>query len=294
MTGLAMSPLVAPLVAPVVAPGGLWRAWPFDPAVVASLAGSAAVYWRGWRKLARRGSRAVAGRQAAAFFAGLWVLAVALVSPLDALATTLLSAHMAQHLLLLAVAPPLIVYGRPGLVMALGLPEPARRRLAGITRRRRGWAGIALHPLVVLVLATIALWGWHLPGPYQAALRNPPAHAAEHVVFLATALAFWSLVIDPGPRRRLGYAPGMLLVFVSMLASSALGALITFSPLVLYPLYQAGASMWGTTALADQQLAGAVMWVPPGLLYLVVIVVLARRWFDEVDRRVRRAEGVAA
>ena len=112
-------------------------------------------------------------------------------------------------------------------------------------------------------------------------------------MFLVTGLAFWSLVVDPGPRRRLGYAPGMLLVFVSMLASSALGALITFSPYVLYPLYRAGANMWGTTALADQQLAGAIMWVPPGLLYLVVIVVLARRWLEEVDRRVRRAEALA-
>jgi len=292
--GLVAPLPVAPVFAPVVPPGELWRAWTFDPAVVAAIAGSAVVYRRGWRELGRHGSRAVAGRQAAAFFAGLSVLAVALISPLDALATTLLSAHMAQHLLLLAVAPPLIVYGRPGLVMALGLPRPARRRLAGITRRRRGWTGVALHPLVVLAVATIALWGWHLPVLYQAALHNPSVHAAEHVVFLVTALAFWSLVIDPAPRRRLGYAPGMLLVFVSMLASSALGALITFSPYILYPLYRAGASLWGTTPLADQQLAGAIMWVPPGLLYLVVIVVLALRWFEEVDRRVRRAEGVAA
>jgi cytochrome c oxidase assembly factor CtaG len=278
----------------LVTPPGLWRAWSFGPMAVVTLAGAAVVYARGWAVIRRRrASPVVSGRQAAAYFIGLGLLAAAAVSPLDAAATTLLSAHMGQHLIFLLVAPPFIVYGRPGLVLALGLPGPVRRRLSAFAGRNRGVLRSVRNPILVFAVSVGVLWGWHLPAVYQAAVRNPTLHAAEHLTFVITGLAFWSLVIDHGARRRLGYAGGMVLVFTAMLASAALGALITFSPVVLYPLYQAGAGLWGTSALADQQLAGAVMWVPPGLLYLVVIAVLAQRWFEDVERRMRRAEASA-
>jgi cytochrome c oxidase assembly factor CtaG len=220
------------------------------------------------------------------------VLGAGIVSPIDALADTLLSVHMVQHLILLMVAPPLLVYGRPGLVTFLGLPASSRAGLGGLgARRRLRQAGtVVLNPLVVLVATVAALWGWHLPGPYQAAITHPALHAVEHLTFLVSALAFWALVIDPGPRRRLGYGPAILLVFATMLAGAALGALITFSSTVLYPLYGAGARLWGTTPLADQQVAGALMWIPPGAVLFLTVIVLALRWFEDVDRRVRAAE----
>ena len=291
----------------VVPPSAVWRAWTFDPLVVGGLAAAAVIYGRGLAKLQRaRGAPQGAGsrsgrlhvrpRQAASFFAGLAVLAAALVSPVDALADTLLSVHMVQHLILLMVAPPLLVYGRPGLVLFLGLPASSRGGLGALAARRRlRQAGrVVLNPLVVLVATIAALWGWHLPGPYQAAITHPAVHALEHVTFLVSALAFWALVIDPAPRRRLGYGPAILLVFVTMLAGAALGALITFSSTVLYPIYGAGARLWGTTPLADQQVAGAVMWIPPGAVLFLTVIFLALRWFDDVDRRVRAAEGAVA
>jgi cytochrome c oxidase assembly factor CtaG len=287
----------------VVPPSAVWGAWTFDPVVVAGLAAAAGLYARGWAKLlrargapqgagSRRGHQHIRPRQAVSFFAGLALLAAALVSPLDALADTLLSVHMAQHLILLMVAPPLLVYGRPGLVTFLGLPASSRAGLGGLgARRRLRQAGtVVLNPLVVLVATVAALWGWHLPGPYQAAITHPALHAVEHLTFLVSALAFWALVIDPGPRRRLGYGPAILLVFATMLAGAALGALITFSSTVLYPLYGAGARLWGTTPLADQQVAGALMWIPPGAVLFLTVIVLALRWFEDVDRRVRAAE----
>ena len=277
----------------VVPPSGLWGAWTFDPLVVAGLGVAAALYARGLAKLRRH--RLVRPRQAVSFFAGLAVLATALVSPVDALADTLLSVHMVQHLILLMVAPPLLVYGRPGLVMFLGLPASSRSGLGALAARRRlrQAATVVLNPLVVLVATVAALWGWHLPGPYQAAITHPALHAVEHLTFVVSALAFWSLVIDAAPRRRLGYGPAILLVFVTMLASAALGALITFSSTVLYPIYGAGARLWGTTPLADQQVAGAIMWIPPGAVYFLTVIFLALRWFEDVDRRVRAAETAA-
>ena len=298
----------------VVPPSGLWGAWTFDPLVVAGLGAAAALYARGWAKLRRargapqgagskprgapqgagskRPHRLVRPRQAVSFFAGLAVLAAALVSPVDALADTLLSVHMVQHLVLLMVAPPLLVYGRPGLVTFLGLPASSRSGLGALAARRRlrQAATVVLNPLVVLVATVAALWGWHLPGPYQAAITHPALHALEHLTFLVSALAFWALVIDAAPRRRLGYGPAILLVFVTMLAGAALGALITFSSTVLYPVYGAGAHLWGTTPLADQQVAGAIMWIPPGAVYFLTVIFLALRWFEDVDRRVRAAE----
>jgi putative membrane protein len=289
-----------PVAVALVAPGGLWRAWTFDPAVIAGLAVAAALYAHGWSVLAGKRRQMALGhpvvaprhpvltrRQGIAFGAGLLSLAVALVSPLDALGTTLLSAHMAQHLILLILAPALLVYGRPGLVGRLGLPRGLRLGLRDLehTASFRGLARLTRHPLVVLAGVTVSLWVWHLPAAYDAAVTNPVVHAAEHITFLVTALAYWRLVIDPSPRRRLGYPAGMVLTFVVMLQSAALGAVIALSPSVLYPVYRAGASMWGTTALGDQHLAGALMWIPPGLLYLVTIVALAARWFAQVERR---------
>jgi putative membrane protein len=293
----------------LVPPSAVWGAWTFDPLVVAGLAAAAVAYARGWAKLAPRsrgasqgagpqrtpGHRQVRPRQAASFVAGLALLAVALVSPVDALADALLSVHMLQHLVLLVVAPPLLLYGRPGLVMFLGLPASSRSALGGLGARRRlrRVGRVVLNPLAVLLVTVAALWGWHLPGPYQAAVTHPALHAVEHLTFLVSALAFWALVVDPAPRRRLGYGPAILLVFVTMLAGAALGALITFSSTVLYPIYGAGARLWGTTALADQQLAGAIMWIPPGAVYFLTVVFLALRWFEDVDRRMRVAEGAA-
>ena len=290
-----MHPVAGVGPVPVVPPSGLWRAWTFDPLVVAGLGAAAVLYARGWARLKRGPRRLVRPRQAVAFFAGLGLLAAALVSPVDALADTLLSVHMVQHLILLMVAPPLLVYGRPGLVTFLGLPASSRSALGALAARRRlRRAGtVVLNPLVVLVATAAALWGWHLPGPYQAAITHPALHAVEHLTFLVSALAFWSLVIDAAPRRRLGYGPAILLVFVTMLAGAALGALITFSSTVLYPIYGAGARLWGTTPLADQQAAGAIMWIPPGAVSFLTVIFLAMRWFEDVDAKVRAAETAA-
>lgn len=273
-----------------VPPGQIWGAWNTDWAIIAALVLAGIVYAAGWRRL-QRAARPPVGPRHAAAFAGAWVaLAIALLSPLDALAGTLLSAHMGQHLLLLMVAPPLLAAARPGLVLRMGLPRAARTTAGEWMHALRPVTRWANQPLVVLVVSTVALWAWHVPAFYDAAVTNAGLHAAEHLSFLGTEFLFWRLVIDPAPRRRLAYPGAMLLTFAVLLQGAALGALLTLAPTVLYPVYRDTAALWGTTALADQHLAGALMWVPPGGAYLVTIVALAAAWFRQMDRRMPRRE----
>ena len=269
---------------PVLAHAGLWSG-PGGPEVAAGLLFAAFGYVAA--RLVRRRRRAVlpAGpARAGAFLAGLAALGVALSPPLEALAAERFAAHMIQHLLLLLVAPPLVVAGRPGAVAFLGLPPPLRRRVGwpagtagGRTLRR-----LADHPGGVWAAGGGGRWAWHLPALYDAALRHPGLHALEHVTFLVTAVAFWRLVIGAGDRRRPSRPAALALTFATGLASGALGAALTFAGAPLYPLQAARAAAAGVAPLADQQLAGALMWTPAGLVYLAAMVTLLVRWFADL------------
>jgi cytochrome c oxidase assembly factor CtaG len=289
-----MQPLTAATLARLAgAPPGIWRAWSFDPLVVCGLLAAALAYARGLRALWARGmGRGVSPWRAAAFAGGLVALAVALLSPLDALDGELFTIHMAQHMLLILVAAPLLVLGAPGLAVLAGLPRGARR---GLTRRRRSLAGAAIgwaldQPLLVLLAHVGVLWTWHLPVPYQAALASPPLHAMEHITFLGTAMLLWRVVLGPDPRHRLGRGLAILSVFVTALQAGALGALLTFAPQPLYPRQALGSAAWGVTPLADQQLAGIVMWVPGGVVYLATAAALLLVWLAEMEAEARAGE----
>jgi putative membrane protein len=237
--------------------------WTFEPAVVISLVTAAIVYGRGRLRL---GSRP---RRTAAFAAGLAVVAVALLSPLDAQASTRFAAHMVQHLLLMVVAAPLLAYARPTAALVAGLPAPLRDTAR---RNRRHRIPALTHPVVVWSAGTIVLWAWHMPALYDAALSSDLFHAAEHASFLGTAYLFWWVAL----RRSTPRPIAGLLVFATGVQSSALGAVLLFASTPLYPEH--------TTGLEDQQLAGALMWGPPAVVYLVTLGWLLVRWFAEMDR----------
>jgi cytochrome c oxidase assembly factor CtaG len=268
-----------------LAPGELWRGWTPEPAVLLALAVLATAYHRGLRRLWRSGPRAVSGRQAVAFAAGLAAVAVALVSPLDTLAGALFAAHMAQHMLLIMIAAPLLVLGAPGLPLLLALPPAWRRRLVRIGRHPLATAGWHLlsRPVVAWAVHVGALWLWHLPGPYQTALASDLVHAAEHASFLGTAMLFWWVVLAADRRRRL--APGFvaLYLFAAALQGSALGALLVLAPAPLYPLQALGSASLGIPALADQQVAGLIMWIPADLVYLGSAAALFMRWLLSLE-----------
>jgi len=251
------------------------------------LAFSAVVYALAARRNRRRARAATRRRrrQIAAFAAGWLTLVVALLSPLHHLAGTLLSAHMLQHLLLVTVAAPLLVLGSP---LALGLaaaPPSIRGRVA----RWRCWPPVrmaerAARPATAAVIFGVALWGWHAPRLFQAALVHEWVHVAEHASLLGTAVLFWWALA----RRRRDGGVATLCLFVTTSHAALLAVLLTLAPTVWYPA-QGHGNRWGLTALEDQQLAGLIMWVPCALAFVVAGLAVFARWLGEAERRVSRS-----
>jgi cytochrome c oxidase assembly factor CtaG len=210
-------------------------------------------------------------RQLLCFLAGLDVILVAIVSPIDAHGSRSLLIHMIQHFLLMMVAPPLIWLGAPVAPMLRGLPGPVARLLitAVLTwppLRRLGRA--ATHPVLCWLAFVIATWAWHVPALYELALRSHAWHHVQHASFFASALLFWWPVVQPWPSRprwpRWAMVPYLLLADVQ---GTILAAVFTFAGRVIYPTY--AATQGEAEALRDQIAAGVIMWGPGSLVFLV-------------------------
>jgi len=267
-----------------LAPHDLWSAWSWEPVVLASLAVSLWLYLRGLRALwhsAGRG-RGVRRWEVTAFMGGWLTLALSLISPLHQLGGVLFSAHMAQHELLMVVAAPLLVLGRPIIPFLWGMPF-AWRRVAGdwasAAPVKPAWVFLTL-PVVAWVLHAVAIWVWHAPSLYQATLTSETMHTAQHVSFLGTALLFWWALLH-GREGRLGRPAAVMYLFTTSVHTSLLGVLLTFSNRTWYRAYDATTLPWGLTPLEDQQLAGVIMWVPAGIAYLIAALALAATWLRE-------------
>lgn len=228
---------VVPYCGPVPDPEGLWHSWNLDPPLIIALV--VLLVWG-----LRRGG---AGNRT--FFLTGWVaLVLAFVSPLCALTTALFSARALHHLLLVGIAAP-----------ALAAFLPLRRV-----------------PLAAAFgLTALALVAWHLPAPYAAAWDSPLVYWLMQAALLGPAWAFWSAILgrQSAPEAVMTHA---LMVGALAGVMGLIGAVLTFSPRLLYPEHLAGAVVWGMDPLADQQLAGLVMWVP-GLVPLAVVAALIAR-----------------
>ena len=207
-----------------------------------------------------------------AFFAGILVAALALLSPLHLLGERyLLSAHMVQHLLLTLVVPPLLLLGTPGWML---------RPLLRFRLVRRA-AGTLLTPVPAFVLFNLVFVAWHAPPIYQLALTSVPAHAVEHGAFLGLALLTWWPVFGPLPEfPRLPYGAQVLYLFFESLPPTLLGAVISLAEVPLYPIYWAAPRLFGLTPLGDQQLGGLIMWIPGALAYFLVLTVVFFLWLE--------------
>lgn len=269
--------------------------WTWDPTVVAGVALAAWGYARGLGRLWGRAGvgHGVARGQVASFAGGLAIIGIALLSPLDALSAALFSAHMVQHLLLMLVAAPLLARGASLAPFLWALPLPWRRALGrGWQRSRaaRRVCGAITNPVTVWLLNLGALWAWHVPVLYQAALQNDAIHACEHASLLGASLLFWWLLVQPSGRRRLSRGLDILYVFTTGVQMSVLGALLTFAPAPWYPVQEVQAAAWGLTPLADQELAGLIMWVPSGVVYLLAAGALFVAWLRAEAAAMRRYE----
>lgn len=279
--------LLAHVGAPL-APHDLWRAWSIDPAIILSLIWGGVFYGAGLQYAPRR-LRARAG----AFIAGCLVLVLALLSPLHALSEVLFSAHMAQHMLLVAVAAPLIVLGRPVLMSLWGFSRARRRVIAHHPVSRAVAACGRLSPARAFLVHGVTVWLWHAPALYQAALGSALLHALQHVSFLLTAILFWNAILDVR-HRGASYGAGVFYTFATAVHTSILGALMTLAPVAWYPRYGVTAEAWGMTLLEDQQLAGLIMWVPAGFLYTLAALLLLAAWMRESEIRIRASRITAA
>ena len=274
--------------------------WPLEWPLAAVLV-TALLYRLGGR-LSVTGSNAAKRWRGAAFYGGLAAVILAVDSPIDAYADTLFWTHMVQHVLLTMVAPPLLLIGRPWPRLSRPLPLGVRRPLAravlsgsALAPVRAGlrWVG---SPLPAFALFNGILLAWHLPVLYDVALRDGLVHDAEHALFFATALLFWVHLL-PGATGRPQLSDGARAVY----GAAALGVswlLAVVLALAAEPLFSGYASLahrpGAISALADQQLAAGVMWVPGSVPYCIVVLVAVLRWLDPVAgprRRTRLAGG---
>jgi putative membrane protein len=266
------------------APHDLWSAWNLHPGLLGGLLLTAWAYRRGQSSGPRR---PIDTWRARCFTAALVALGLALLSPLDALSGALASAHMLQHLLLLLVAAPLLALSAPSSAILRGSPL-ALRRASGRWRRRLGLThgnlGLLRHPAAVWLLSVGVVWFWHAAAPYDATLDNQLLHVLEHASFLITAVLFWQVVVGVRGAARVSGGLGVLLVFAMAMQSVFLSVLLTFARTPWYSGYAATTAPWGLDPLTDQRLAGVIMWIPAGVIYLVVALALLVTWIRATER----------
>ena len=273
-----LTPILAHVGQPL-APHDLWAMWNPDPVVIVGLALAGWSYRSGWLAIPphRR-----SGRRAVLFSLGLGTIGLALLSPIHALAGTLVSGHMIQHLLLMVVAAPLIILGDPGMIMR-GLPVDLRkatghlRRRLDLTPNRFRWSR---HPVLVFLVYTGALWLWHASVLYETATGNEIAHGLEHGSFLLTALLFWAVVVPRRSAPRIAPGVAVMLIFAVTMQGVLLSALMTFADQPWYPSYAETSALWGIDPLDDQRIAGLIMWIPSGLIFTMAALASMVAWIN--------------
>jgi putative copper resistance protein D len=265
--------------------------WHFEAAVALSLLAAAGA----WLALVRRIGRLhpetpVPAARTVAFLGGLAAIAVALMSGIERYDTTLFSVHMVQHLLLLLVAPPLIALAAP-ITQLLRAASPGVRNRVLLPILHSTFIGVLAHPVVTWLTFGLVLWVSHFSPLFDIALENPVAHDAEHAAYLLAGLLFWWPVVglDPAPRR-MSWAARVLYLLLQLPINSFLGMAILFADDPLYPHYATLGSPYGITALADQQLAGGLMWLAGDIAFIGAILGVVAAWMRHEQREAPAAE----
>jgi putative membrane protein len=270
----------------ILAAPSVWtQPWSWEPGIVIPLALMLVIYVSG---ALRRGSLYLLRWRHASFLLGWLMLLLALTSPIHELGEQLFSAHMLQHEMLILLSAPLISASHPGATCLWAFAPRQRVNLGGWVNamERSGPIAFISRPSVAWLLETVTLWIWHVPALYQATLSSDWVHAAQHLSFFLTAVLFWSALYGVG-RSAMSYGAGTIYVFGAAAQCSALGALLTFSSVLWYPVYAATTARWGLSPLQDQQLGGVIMWVPSSLVFIVIGLGLFARWLSEADRRLK-------
>ena len=278
-------------------PDALITRWDIPWAVTCTLIVTAAIYIRGWLRIRRTRPAQFPLWRCIAFTCGILAVFIAVASPLDTFAESLLFMHMAQHFVLMSIAPPLIVLGAPVVPMLRGLPHPIIRALRPLftTRFLHHAAGFLTRPRVAWLAMNAAYVGWHIPRAYEFALASENWHNCEHACFFFTSLMFWWPIIAPWPFRQ-NYSRWILLPYLLLadLVNTGLSAFLCFSGRLLYPSYGEVPRLLGLSALNDQIAAGAFMWVLGSTVFLIPAMALVMQLLSPRRQRVHAQRILAA
>jgi putative membrane protein len=257
------------------------ESWEFPIGLTLAFVFPTLVYLRGWLRLRSSVPNLIPAWRLTSFVVGLFLIWVAVGSPLAAFDEESLTVHMMQHLLLMTVAPPLIWLGSPLMPLLHGLPRALVQRILGPVLRRseiQRLGRAVAQPAFCWFAAAAALVGWHVPAAFTLALQSEAWHIVEHASFLAAGLLFWWPVVQPWPSAPAAPRWSMLLyLFLATVPCDILSGFLVFSERVAYPVYFSTSRQLSLSVLTDQQCAGALMWTSVTLIYLVPAAILAMR-----------------
>ena len=245
-----------------------WLKWSIHPSTVIGLAALASLYI--WRARSATSENILSGWRKLSFFSALLVIFGSLNGPIHDLSDTyLFSAHMVQHLLLTMLMPPLMILGVPGWMLR---PLLRNRVISRVARR-------VTKPITCFVIFNLVIAVWHLPVFYNAAMDNHNIHILEHLMFMAAAVLMWWPITSQLPELpRLSYPGQMLYCFLMILPMSIVAIYISMADQVLYPAYSAAPRVTSLSPLEDQLLGGLIMWVPGGVIFMIIMTVVFFRW----------------
>ncbi len=257
------------------------ESWQVPALLSLALGCTVLVYLVGWRRLRSTSCSVIHAWHVGACLLGLFLIWVALASPVAALDAQWLTAHMAQHLLLMTIAPPLVLLGAPLLLLWHGLPRPVANvviaplcKWLAVQRLGEGFGHLA----VCWTASTATIVGWHVPSAFALGMRSAGWHAVEQASFVATGFLFWWPIVRPWPRVTTWPRWSLVLyLFLATLPCDVLSGFLVFSERVAYPAYLSDSPHGELSALADQQTAGALMWTCVTIVYLVAGTILATR-----------------
>jgi putative membrane protein len=256
----------------------LFTRWDIPWAVTCALVLTGVVYTRGWLRIRRTRPEQFPRWRLYCFLGGLLALFIAVSSPLDTFSESLLFMHMAQHWVLMSIAPPLVIFGAPVVPMMRGLPRwIIRRPLRPFfkTRALHRIGGFLTRPRVAWLAMNAAYLGWHIPRAYEFALSSENWHNCEHACFFFTNLLFWWPIIQPWPARP-RFSRWMLIPYLGLadIVNTGIAGFLCFCGRLLYPSYEAVPRAFGLSALNDQVAAGAFMWICGSMVYMIAGVVI--------------------
>jgi cytochrome c oxidase assembly factor CtaG len=255
--------------------------WSLPVSLTIAIATTACIYLRGWLMIRRTRPAQFTSMRLASFLVGLVVLWLAVGSPMDGFADALLSAHMIEHLLLMSVVPPLLLFGLPVVPILRGLPACVVRLIVA-PAIRLPWLRRAGHwlitPLTAWLLMNACFLGWHVPAAYDFALQHEYWHDAEHICFLGSSITFWWVLIRPWPTSTRALTWGLIFYLVSAdVVNTMLSAFLAFCDRPVYVFYLTHPNPFGVSPVQDQVLGAVIMWVFGSLAFLIPAMVIAVR-----------------